>query len=357
MEIKESLLTNEKDELSIKDIIKKIKMLFYFLKENLLRLILITMFGASIGFLWAYFSKPIYTAKVKFLMKESGGNGGLLNSLGSLGSLIGGAAGVTSPLDRTLAIIGSERVIGTVLLKPLVINQKKQLAISHFIDIYDLKNKWKKDTSLNGLKFELKDSTFETLSIKQRKAFRNIVGTFIGDKSTVFFRSFDKKSGVFDFSIVTINEYFSVEFSKRIYKEIDKLIYEQSISSSGKNVDILSNKLDSIRSALSGVQNQLARNTDRTLGLLMQEDKVQQKSLMIKEQMLTIMYGEAQKNLETFKFLNQSINSGLELLQYPYNPMVAERKSFILYSFILGFFTFIISFAILYFKHWFKHNL
>jgi hypothetical protein len=50
-------------------------------------------------------------------MKESGGSSALMSSLGSLGSLIGGSSGTTSPLDRTLSnIMGSEKIVGSMLL-------------------------------------------------------------------------------------------------------------------------------------------------------------------------------------------------------------------------------------------------
>jgi hypothetical protein len=123
----------------------------------------------------------------------------------------------------------------------------------------------------------------------------------------MFGKSYDKKSGVFEMIINTKSEEFSIEFSKVLYNELEQFMYNQSVNSSGKNISIINNKVDSIKSELNSVQNLLARNTDRTLGLLMQEDKVDQKKLMLKEQMLTIMYGEAQKNLETFKFINESI--------------------------------------------------
>ena len=57
-------------------------------------------------------------------------------------------------------------------------------------------------------------------------------------------------------------------------------------------------KVDSIQGELNSVRRQLARKTDQSLGLLLNEEKVDLKSLAVKEQILLTMYGEAQKNLE-----------------------------------------------------------
>jgi hypothetical protein len=319
------ILVNE-DVLTFKDLIIKAKELIYFFKENVWKISITSLIGGLLGFFYAFFSTPIYPAKIKFLMKESGGSSALMSSLGSLGSLIGGAAGSMSPLDRTLAIMGSEKIVGDALFNKIKVNGKVDLAINHFVEIQKLRKSWQNDTVLNNIQFKgdflLKDS----LKFSERKAYKKIINLLIGEKATIIGRTFDKKSGIFDLTINTKNEEFSIEFNKSLYKELEEFIYNQSKSTSGKNVLILNNKIDSIKSELNNIQNMLARTNDRTLGLLMQEDKVDQKKLMMKEQLLTMMYGEAQKNLETFKFVNESINTGLEVIEYPLYPIEPEVR-------------------------------
>lgn len=356
-EFENSLQVADDDSLSIKDIINTISELMAFIKKKLLILFLFGIFGGAIGFYIANRSVPLYSARVKFIMKESGGASSLMNSLGSLGSLIGGGTSTASPMGRTLAILGSERIIGTILFKEVTINNKKDLLVNHIIDVFELRKAWEKDSSLNGVSFSTNSLNTNILNKKQKKAYKKIVGMFIGEGATLLNKSFDKSSGVFDVTVNAPNEELSIETSKILYKELELFIYNQSINSSGKNINILNEKVDSIKAALSSVQNALARNTDRTLGLLMQEDRVDQKQLILKEQMLTIMYGEAQKNLETFRFVNESINTGFEILECPISPIAPNQKSKIKFS-ILGFillsFT---SLGFLYIKKWVKDQL
>lgn len=349
-------LIHEQDDYNLKDILLKCKLFLDFLKLHFWKLLIIGILGGGLGFFYAFTSDPIYSAKVRFLMKESGSGSALMSSLGSLGSLIGGAAGTASPMDRTLAIIGSERIVGAALFKTIVIDNQSDLAINHFIRIQELHKAWKKDTLLNKILFLKTNVNPDAFDFRYRKAFRSILNMFVVEKSTILTRSFEKKSGVFDLSINTKSEGFSIEFSKLLYKELEQFIYNQSVATSGKNVAVLTNKIDSIRAELNAVQNALARNTDRTLGLLMQEDRVDQKKMMMKEQMLTIMYGEAQKNLETFRFLNESTVVGLEVIASPFSPIKPTQKSIIKFT-IFGFLFFgFMGLSFIYIRKWLKEN-
>lgn len=335
---------------SIVDIIDNLRQIFSLLKNNFWKLIILGLLGGGIGFCIAFFNEPVYSSRFKFIMKESNGSSGLINSLSSIGSLIGGSPGSISPMERALAIIGSERIIGSVLFKDIKVDKKKDLAINHLIEIFKLRKSWANDTILNGVQFSKNDSEISGSSYSKRKAYKIIVNDLIGNNSTIIAKSFDKKNGVFDLSVNTVNEDFSIEFSKLVYAEFELFMYNQSQIAASKNVGILAAKIDSIKSQLNFVQNQLARKTDRTLGLLMQEDKVDQKKLILQEQMLTVMYGEAQKNMETFKFLSESMNAGLEILEFPISPLQPIKKGVLKFS-LLGFVIFIISgFTFIYVK-------
>lgn len=351
------LMDSQNDVLSLRQIVKKAMGLISFLKLQFWKLLFFSMIGGGIGFWFAFIGKESYSAKLRFLMKESGGGSGLMSSLGSLGSLIGGAGGTTSPLDRTLAILGSEKIVGSALMKSITIDKVDDLAINHLIQIQGLRKAWEKDSLLAGVKFNKSSVSISNFSLSERKAYKSIVNVLIGINATMFVKSYDKKSGVFEIIINTKSEEFSIEFTKILFKELENFIYNQSINSSGKNITIIANKLDSIKAELNGVQNTLARNTDRTLGLLMQEDKVDQKKLMMKEQMLTIMYGEAQKNLETFKFINESINTGLEVLESPISPIQPMRRSKLKFTLVGFLFSGIVCFGFLVSKKWVKENL
>lgn len=344
------------EDLTFKDFKNHTIELIQLIRRKFLVISIISVFGALLGFWFAYIDKPDYSAKTRFLMKDAGNNSSIMNSLGSLGSLIGGAAGVGAALERTLAVISSEKLIGESLLTQVELNNKKDFIINHIIQVQGLRKDWKADTLLNNIYFSQNENELSKMGLAHRKAYKAIINMFSMPSSNYFKKSYDKKSGVFETVINTNNEQLSIELSNVIFNRLDDFLYNQSVNSSGKNVLIINKKIDSIKNELNNIQLSLARNNDRTLGLIMQEDKVDQKKLMMKEQMLTIMYGEAQKNLETFKFVNQSISTGLEIIELPFSPIKPNRRDKVKFSF-LGFFSFGL-FTIIYFltKKWLISN-
>jgi uncharacterized protein involved in exopolysaccharide biosynthesis len=342
------------DEISLKDLIKIIQSWFSLLFKNSLLILLVGSIGGGLGFYLAYSSKPVYKAESKFVVKE-GGPSGLSGSLGNLSSLLGGGGG--SSLDRTVAVIGSDRVMGKVLLSTVLIEEKSDLVINHFINLNkSLKAFWAKDTALAKARFTPADTISQFFNFPQRKAYKSVLASFSGEKGIVS-KNFDKKTGIISLTVTHANEEFAIEVNRLIYDELKLFLREQSSETANMNVELLTKKVDSIQGELNGVRRALARRTDQSMGLLLNEDKVELKSLAVKEQILLTMYGEAQKNLETFLFVGQSASNAtaLNLLDAPFSPLTPAAKSKVLYTaagfFLASFFCF--GFILL--RRWYKN--
>ena len=343
------------DEISLKDLIKIIQSWFSLLYKNSLTILLVGTIGAGLGFYLAFSTKPVYKAESKFVVKE-GGPSGLSGSLGNLSSLLGGGGG--SSLDRTVAVIGSERVMGKVLLSTIQIADKSDLVINHYIQLdSELQDKWAKDTSLAKARFTGSDTISKLFNFPQRKAFKSVLAAFIGDKEELVSKTFDKKTGIISLIVSHPNEEFAIEVNRLIFDELKLFMREQSSETANMNVELLTKKVDSIQGELNGVRRALARRTDQSVGLLLNEDKVELKSLAVKEQILLTMYGEAQKNLETFLFMGQSASnaSQLNLIDSPFSPIKPDEKSKLLYA-IAGFFlASFFCFAFILLRRWYKN--
>jgi uncharacterized protein involved in exopolysaccharide biosynthesis len=342
------------DEISLKDLIKIIQSWFSLLLKNSLLILLVGSIGGGLGFYLAYSTKPVFEAESKFVVKE-GGPSGLSGSLGNLSSLLGG--GGASSIDRTVAIISSDRVMGKVLLSTVLIEEKSDLVINHFINLNkNLKASWVKDTALAKARFTPADTIPQFFNFPQRKAYKSVLASFSGEKGIVS-KDFDKKTGIISLTVTHTNEEFAIEVNRLIYDELKLFMREQSSETANMNVELLTKKVDSIQGELNGVRRALARRTDQSMGLLLNEDKVELKSLAVKEQILLTMYGEAQKNLETFLFMGQSASNAtaLNLLDAPFSPIKPSVKSKILYTaagfFLASFFCF--GFILL--RRWYKN--
>ncbi len=333
----------ESDEISLKELILKVKHLWKLFISNIKTILLISLIGGALGLVYAWMSKPVYEAKMTFVMRAESNN--MLSSLSGLSSLLGGgtSAASASPMDRIIELLGSDRIVGEALLSEANIEGRKDLIINHLIVIEGLKEKWEKDTVLNKAAFNTSDR-FETLGYAQRKAIKNLI-EFVAGKKGILSKSFDKKSGVINMAVFHSNEDFSIGLTNAMYNQLVDFYSKEAVSTISSKMEVLQNKVDSIKNALGYTQSASAKQMDQGLGILLQQDKVQQKNLSIKENILIMMYGEAQKNLEQLSFIQATTSPSFSIIDQPFSPIMPQTKSKLTYGFmgvfLFGFFCFL----------------
>lgn len=312
------------------------------ISKNYLIIILLSLVGGSYGYYFSSQSPSTYTANLKFVMKQDAANG-LNSSLANLSTLLGsGSASTGSPLERIIEVIGSGRIIGNTLLEEVTIKGRKDLLINFFIEIEGLRSQWSSDSSLKGAIYQKYDE-YENLSFAQRKGISLIIRKIIGSKDGILTskgiisKSFDKKSGVVTISSKYTDELFTIALCNTLFKQIIDFYTEQASYSSVNSVKVLQKKADSLQNVLRRVQSQYATNNDQSLGVLLQRDKVDNRELAIKEQMLVVMFAEVQKNLQTLKFMQESSVPAFAVIDSPFSPIEPKKKSIMLYS-LLGLF-------------------
>ena len=343
----------EEEEFGIKDLIKILKTWKEVFVKNIFKILFAGIIGGSIGFVYAYFSVPVYNAQLKFVMRSDPGSG-LSSGLAGLSSILGagtGPGGAGSGLERVIELIGSDRIIGNAILSEAEVNGKQDLLINHYITLQGYRKSWDKDSLLSKVNFPGGDQ-FADLNFPQRKAIKMIIGSMIGkdNSSRLIGKSFDKKSGVVTLAVTYKNEDFSIVLTNAIYKEVIEFYSDQSLAATSNNVQVLTQKADSIRRELDATRRAFAKNSDQALGLLLQEDKVENKSLSFKESMLSLMYAEVQKNLETLKYIEASSMPSFSIIDQPYSPIRPSQRSRLAYS-MAGFISlFLIVFALFFTK-------
>jgi len=124
----ESNLDNE--EVSLKELILKIKEWSAFLKSKWKTIILAGVVGSLLGLTVAWFEKPTYKATLTFAMEEDkgsgGGLGGALGLASSFGIDLGGAGGGGAFAASNLTeLMKSRLIVEKVLLSPVEVRGKK----------------------------------------------------------------------------------------------------------------------------------------------------------------------------------------------------------------------------------------
>jgi uncharacterized protein involved in exopolysaccharide biosynthesis len=334
----------EEEGFGIKDLIRILKNWKEVFVNNIFKILFAGIIGGAIGFAYAYLDTPKYNAQLKFVMRSDPGSG-LSSGLAGLSSILGtgtGPGGAGSGLERVIELIGSDRIIGNAILSSAEVNGKLDLLINHYITLQGYRKAWAKDSLLSKVNFPV-GVQFTDLNFPHRKAIKMIIGSLIGKDNTskLIGKSFDRKSGVVTLAVTYKNEDFSIELTNAIYKEVIEFYSDQSLAATSNNVEVLTQKADSIRRELDATRRAFAKNSDQALGLLLQEDKVENKSLSFKENMLSLMYAEVQKNLETLKYIEASSMPSFSIIDQPYSPIKPyQRKklSLAIYGFLLGVF-------------------
>ena len=81
-EINNSNNQQPQDEISLKELILKMKEWVLYLKSKWVIIFFAGFFGALIGFAYAYFQKPTFTATLSFALEdEKAGGGGLTGAM------------------------------------------------------------------------------------------------------------------------------------------------------------------------------------------------------------------------------------------------------------------------------------
>jgi hypothetical protein len=150
-------------------------------------------------------------------------------------------------------------------------------------------------------------------------------------------REFDKNSAIINFSVKYSNEDFAIALTQAVYTRLVVFYTQEALVSTSSNVAVLKTKVDSIKNALYATQKSVAQKSDQALGLILQGDRVDQKSLAVKENMLTLMYGEAQKNLETLSFMQYTTRPIFTIIDEPFAPIKPGLKSKLLFLFLGAF--------------------
>jgi uncharacterized protein involved in exopolysaccharide biosynthesis len=351
----DKLSQTSSNNLQVKNVIILVNDWYFVFKERMKLIASLGVLGSIIGFSVAYFTATKYKSELRFVVKNEGSVTGMTGMLGGLGAVLGGST-MGSPLERTIEIASSDRIVGSVLLTEVNLSGKNEILANSLIRINGLRKVWRSDSLLSNVEFNSLDTSIESMNFSKRKALKKLEDLLIPKSGKgIISRSFDKKSGVVTLTAIHQNEDFAIVLTKEIYYKLRDFYVEQMITSAANNVVVLQRKVDSIKSELSRVQSTYARATDKSFGLLFQEDKVELRKLAVREQMLLAMYAEVQKNLETFKFMNDSAIPSLTVIDMPYSPLKKIYYSKILFTLVGFFLTVLISFLYFLFKRWYKN--
>ena len=291
------------DEISLKELILKLKDWFHYLLNKWKTILIAGILGGILGFTYAYFKKPVYTAETTFVLEEGDSGGGGLGAYAGLASMagidLGGGGNGIFQGDNILQLYKSRRMIQETLLSPDTFNNNAQLLIDHYITFNKLKEAWGKKPQLANISFQSKPSSLTRL---QDSVITQVVNDI--NKNYLVVAKPDKKLSIISVKVNAKDEAFAKAFADRIVKTVNDFYVNTKTKKSAENLAILQFQADSIKRVLnysiSGVAAAVDANPNSNPAFQTLRVPSQKKQLDV--QVNAKAYEEILKNLEIAKF-------------------------------------------------------
>lgn len=260
-------LKNERDEITLKEIIFKIAEWWRYLLSKWLIISLIGAVGGVLGFFYAKSKKPIYTATTTFVLDEGGSGGNQLGSLGGLASMAGidlNDAGGLFQGDNILELYKSRSMIEKTLFTEFNEGNKKELLINKYIDFNSLRSKWEGKPQLANIQF-----TSNPLKKPNTRLQDSIIGIIVNEirESHLIVSKPDKKLSIIKTQVSAEDEVFAKNFNEQIVKNVNDFYVQTKTKKSLDNIAILQQKTDSVRAVMNGAIYSAASVLDATPNL------------------------------------------------------------------------------------------
>ena len=338
----------ENDEISLKELVFKIREWYQFLLTKWKLILAVSAIGGAIGLTYAFLKKPIYSATLTFAMEDekSGGGGGLSGALGlasSFGIDLGssGAGGAFSGANL-MALMKSRKIVEKTLLSPVEYKGKTSSLADYYIEFNELREGWEKNPNLKSIHIPI-TSDRSNFTLQQDSILKNIYLGIVTNNLSV--AQTDKKISIINVTVNTIEEGFSKEFCETLAKVTSDYYVEIKSKKSRMNVDVLQKQADSIRAELNSAITGVAAASDNVYNLnpAFNVKKTPSTRRQIDVQANTAILTQLVANLELSKVSLRKETPLIQVIDRPILPLdkdrVSKKKSLLLGGFLAGFLT------------------
>ena len=338
----------ESDEISLKELIIKIKEVVAYLKSKWKTIILIVFIGAAIGIIYSFIETPTYKATLTFALEEDkgSGGGGLSGALGlasSLGIDLGGSGGGAFAGANLIELMKSRLMVEKTLLRPVVIEKDTISMAEYYIRVNKLREDWEKKPTILNIQFPY-NADRSNYTLQQD----SILQTFFKDltlKKNLLISQKDKKVSITSIEVMSENELFAKSFCEKLAKETSDFYIETKSKKARMNADILQKQADSVRAELNEAISGVATEADIIYNLNPSISKrtAPSKRKQIDVQANTAILTQLVTQSELSKIALRKETPLIQLIDRPILPLEKEKigklKALILGGFLGGFLT------------------
>jgi len=322
-----------KEELTLKEAIIKIRGWVKYLLSKWLVIGIVGIVCAGLGILYAFLSKPTYSATVSFVLSSnSQADAGILGLASQFG--IDLSAGTTDAFsgENIITLMNSQSIIKRILFKK--IPENNEILVNMIARELKLDDSWaKNERTKNSFPFP---DALSKLSPIQDSLVREMYEPVT--KNLLQVSRPDKDAGFYEVIAKSTNELTALYLSKYVVDETTRFYIETKTSVSKKNLDMMQKEADSLRILLSGAISSTASSYDKTYNLnpALQVERSSAQEGQLRITAIGTAYGEVLKNLEIAKITLEKETPLYQIIDEPNLPLKANKPSKLLWLIIGG---------------------
>ena len=333
----------EKDQFSFKNIIFSFFLIFPFINKNKFIILSGSILGLIIGLYIEFYknSNVFYKSEIVFIMdSDAGSSGGALSDLASSFGLSGNLGGSNALFsgENFKELLKTKSIFRRALLKKVKWNGKEEI----FANLFLMKSRinefeWKNLPSDFYL-HRFKSSEIKDLDIQDKNILDYI---YIHLKEKTLLLNENQKSSFLKLSVETRNDTLSYVWSKLYLKTVSDFYIDTKTKKSKELLVIMSNRVDSLKSALYYTQGKLANFQDQNQQIIFQQAKIISERLQMNSTQLQGLYLESFRNLDNLKFSLIKESPLLNIIsdtELPLSPSPKSNGTITLLGTLLGFF-------------------
>lgn len=264
----ENKTVQTREELSLKQLILKVKGWFTYLLLKWYILVMAIVMGAVASFFYAKSRKPIYKASTTFVLEAGGNNnGGGMSQMAGLAALagidLGNTGGGIFQGDNLFELYKSRKMIEAVLLERSSSDSTK-LLVDRYLEMEKMRDKWK-EKKKELLQIDFAKKVPDHLQRQRDSILQTIVKDI--NKNNLTVGKNDKKSAIIKVDVKSTDELFSKEFNESLVAQVNDFYIKTKTKKSLDNIEILQRKTDSVRAVMNGSISSAAVAIDATPNL------------------------------------------------------------------------------------------
>ena len=335
--------TSSNDEITLKELVVKIKEWYSYFLHNWKVIILVSIIGASVGLTYSILKKPLYIATLTFALedeKAGGGFGGALGLASSFGLDLGGSGGGIFSGSNLTELFKSRSMVEKTLLSPVNLNGKQISLAEMFIQNNKWRSTWNKNPKLANIAF---------LPNSDRNKFTRVQDSIMGkmyeslSTTSLSVGQKDKKVAIINIDVASTNELFSKLFCEALARQVGRFYVETKSKKARNNMAILERQVDSVRGELNSSISGVAVANDNTFNLnpAMNVKRTPSVRRQVDVQANTAILSELVKQSELAKVTLRKETPLIQVIDRPILPLPMERfgkaKGIIIGGFLGGF--------------------